>query len=86
MRLIRLLIALACLAAGVAVGAMNPQAVALDFGFVAVSTTLGVAVIVAVLLGVLVGGLVLVASVVLPLQQRLRRAESSRAPLSRDGL
>ncbi|MCI4566427.1 LapA family protein [Lysobacter sp. CFH 32150] len=78
MRLIRLLIALACLAAGVAVGAMNPQVVALDLGFVAVSTTLGVAVIVALLFGVLVGGLVLAASVVLPLQQRLRRAEKSR--------
>jgi len=90
MRLIRLLIALACLVAGVAVGAMNPQAVALDLGFIAVTTTLGVAVIVALLLGVLVGGLVLAASVVLPLQQRLRRAEAgykeaSRASVSRDG-
>lgn len=91
MRLIRLLIALACLVAGVAVGAMNPQTVALDLGFVAVPTTLGVAVIMALLLGVLVGGLVLVASVVLPLRQRLRRAEArqaaaSRAPISTDGL
>ena len=91
MRLIRLLIALACLVAGVAVGAMNPQAVTLDLGFIAVTTTLGVAVIVALLLGVLVGGLVLAASVVLPLRQRLRRAEAgrttaSRAPLSTDGL
>ena len=87
MRLIRLLIALACLVAGVAVGAMNPQAVALDLGFIAVTTTLGVAVIVALLLGVLVGGLVLAASVVLPLQQRLRRAQAaSRASVSTDGL
>lgn len=87
MRLIRLLIALACLVAGVAVGAMNPQAVALDLGFIAVTTTLGVAVIMALLLGVLVGGLVLAASVVLPLQQRLRRAQAaSRAPVSTDGL
>ena len=85
MRLIRLLIALVCLVAGVAVGAMNPQAVALDLGFVALPTTLGVAVIVALLLGVLVGGLVLAASVVLPLRQRLRRAEAARKPLSTDG-
>lgn len=90
MRLIRLLIAVACLVAGVAVGAMNPQAVALDLGFIAVTTTLGVAVIVALLLGVLIGGLVLAVSVVLPLQQRLRRAQaaqvSPRAPASTDGL
>ena len=79
MRMFRLLIALACLAAGVAIGGLNTQAVQLDIGFARLPTSLGVAVLVALLLGVLIGGLALAASVVLPLRQRLRRIESSRA-------
>ena len=85
MRLIRLLVALACLAAGVVVGALNPQPVSIDLGFTAISASLGVSVIVALLVGVLVGGMTLAASVVFPLQQRLRRAEAARAPSSTDG-
>jgi uncharacterized integral membrane protein len=79
MRLIRLLIALGCLAAGIAVGALNTQPVRLDVGFAQLPTSLGIAVLAALLLGVLVGGLVLAASVVLPLRQRLRRAEAGAA-------
>ena len=80
MRLIRLLIALACLVAGVVVGALNTQAVRLDLGFAQLPTSLGVAVLVALLLGVIVGGLVLTASVVIPLRQQLRRAQAGRMP------
>ncbi len=75
MRLLRLLVAISCLAAGIAVGALNPQTVTLDLGVVVLRTTLGVAILVSVLVGVVVGGLVMTASVVLPLRQRLRRAE-----------
>lgn len=78
MRLFRLLIALACLVAGIAVGGLNTQAVQFDLGFTQLPTSLGVAVLVALLLGVLIGGLALAASVVLPLRQRLRRVESAR--------
>jgi len=78
MRLFRLLIALACLVAGIAVGGLNTQAVQLDLGFAKLPTSLGVAVLVALLLGVVIGGLALAASVVLPLRQRLRRVESAR--------
>ena len=78
MRLFRLLIALACLAAGIAVGGLNTQAVQLDLGFAQLPTSLGVAVLVALLLGVVISGLALAASVVLPLRQRLRRVESAR--------
>ena len=78
MRLFRLLIALACLAAGIAVGGLNTQAVRLDLGLVQLPTSLGVAVLVALLLGVVIGGMALTASVVLPLRQRLRRIESAR--------
>jgi len=88
MRMIRMLVALACVAAGVVVGALNPQRVLLDVGFATTTTTLGIAVLVALLIGVVVGGLVLTAGVVLPLQQRLRRAEaalSRPAPVRNDG-
>lgn len=71
MRLLRLLIALACLAAGITIGALNGQPVRLDLGFAIVPTTLGVAVIVSLLIGVVVGGLALAASVLWP--RRLRR-------------
>ena len=63
MRLIRLLIAMACLVAGIVVGALNTQPVRLDLGFAQLPTSLGVAVLVALLAGVVVGGLVLTASV-----------------------
>jgi putative membrane protein len=84
MRLIRWLIALLCLAVGIVVGALNPQPVALDLGVTTLHSTLGVCILLALLLGVVVGGLVLAASVVLPLRQRLRREtrSSRQAPVS----
>ncbi|HVR80575.1 MAG TPA: LapA family protein [Luteimonas sp.] len=87
MRLIRLLIALLCLAAGLVIGALNHQPVVIDLGFSTLHATLGVSVLVALLLGAVIGGLVLTASVVLPLRQRLRRARSAVAasPAPGDG-
>lgn len=79
MRLLRLLVALSCLAAGIAVGALNPQTITLDLGVAVLRTTLGVAILVSLLMGVAVAGLVLTASVVLPLRQRLLRAEAGRS-------
>lgn len=79
MRLIRLLTAFACIAAGIAIGALNMNPVRLDIGFTLLSTTLGVVVIVALLIGVLLGGLVLAASVVWPLRRRLAQSERARA-------
>jgi lipopolysaccharide assembly protein A len=76
MRLIRLLIALLCLFAGAALGALNPQPVSLDLGIATVRATLGVCVLASLLLGVVVGGVILMASVVLPLRQRMRRAKA----------
>ena len=78
MLLIRWLIALLCLAVGIVVGALNPQPVALDLGVATLHSTLGVCVLLSLLLGVIVGGLVLVASVVVPLRQRLRREARAR--------
>ncbi|HEY0660765.1 MAG TPA: lipopolysaccharide assembly protein LapA domain-containing protein [Lysobacter sp.] len=80
MRVIRLLIAFACIAIGAIVGALNRQVATIDFGAFYVPTTLGVALLVALLLGVIVGGLAITASVVLPLRRRLARAERARVP------
>ena len=73
MRLLRVLVGFFFLAAGLAVGALNPQPVSIYLGFTVLRASLGVSLILALLAGVVAGGLVLVASVVLPLQQKLRR-------------
>lgn len=89
MRLIRLLIALACLAAGAILGALNRQIVNIDLGVGFVpATSLGIALIVALLIGALIGGLAISASVVLPLRRRLARAEraASAAPAAEPNL
>jgi putative membrane protein len=75
MRLLRFFIAIACLAVGAIIGALNRAPVLIDLGFARLPSNLGVALIVAVLLGVLIGGLAISASVVLPLRRRLARAE-----------
>lgn len=75
MRFIRFLVALACLLAGAALGALNRDPVSIDLGVVAIATSTGVALLTAVLIGVLVAGLVVSASVVLPLKRRLASLE-----------
>lgn len=85
MRVIRLLIAFACVALGAIVGALNRQAAIIDLGAMQISTTLGVALLVALLLGVLLGGLAIAASIVLPLRRRLARIERQKAPTSTTG-
>lgn len=84
MRLIRLLIALLFAAIGVVSGALNPLAVAIDLGFVKLPATLGVALLVSVLIGAILGGLMLSASVILPLRKELRRARAMRMPAQSD--
>ncbi len=77
MRLIRLIVAIACILLGAIVGALNTQSVLLDFGIASVRASLGLSVLVALLLGVLVGGTILAVGVVVPLRRRLRRAENA---------
>ena len=80
MTILRLLVLGAFLAAGLVVGSLNPQRIVLDFGIAEVVTTTGIAVTVALLAGVLLGGAIIMATTVLPLQARLRRANRSTAP------
>jgi len=76
-RLIRFIVAVACILLGGIVGALNTQPVLLDFGFASVRASLGLSVLVALLVGVLVGGTLLAVGVVAPLRRRLRRAEQA---------
>lgn len=80
MHLIRFLIALACIAAGAIVGALNRQPILVDFGAFQLASTLGVALLGSLLLGVLLGGLAISAGLVLPMRRRLARAERERTP------
>ena len=57
MRLLRLLVAVAFVAMGAIVGALNRQATIVDAGFALIPTTLGVALLTTLLLGVALGGL-----------------------------
>ena len=84
MNMLRLLVLLAFLAIGLVVGSLNSQRLLLDFGVAEVVTTSGIAIVVALLAGVLLGGGMVVASSVLPLQRRLRRAARDQAPRAGD--
>ena len=86
MRLIRFVVAFVCLLAGAALGALNRESVSVDLGIVVVATTTGIALLTAVLIGVLAAGLVISASVVLPLKRRLIRLEhQASAPVPANG-
>ncbi|MFT4179196.1 MAG: lipopolysaccharide assembly protein LapA domain-containing protein [Thermomonas sp.] len=76
-RLLRIIAAVACILLGAVVGALNTQPVALDLGFTALHTSLGLAVLLALLLGVLVGGILLALGVVAPLRRKLGKAEAA---------
>lgn len=85
MRVIRLLVAVACIALGAIIGALNRQATIVDLGAAQIPTTLGIALLVALLLGVLLGGLAIAASVVLPLRRQLARSDRERNATSNTG-
>ena len=80
MRVLRILIGMLCLAAGVAVGALNPQTIELDLGLAVLRPTLGVALLGTLLAGAVAGGLATMASVVLP----MRRRRQAQGPHTRD--
>lgn len=75
MNMLRLLLPLLAIAAGIAIGALNPQPVRLHLGVVVLHSTLGLVLLATLLLGVLAGGVLLLVSTVRPLQRRLRRVD-----------
>jgi|SRR5690606_8505564 len=85
MNILRMLVLLAFVAIGLVVGSLNSQRLSLDFGVTEVVTTSGIAIVAALLAGVLLGGGLVVATTVLPLQARLRRLTRTRAPGPAEG-
>ena len=85
MRVLRLLVACLFLAAGALLGALNPQLVTIDFGPASLRAGLGASLLGAMLVGVAACGLLLSATVVLPLQLRLRRALAGKSAASTAG-
>ena len=77
MRPLRILVAMLCLLAGVALGALNPHVVEVDLGLAVLRPTLGLALLATLLLGAVAGGLAIMVSVVLPIRRR-RRADATR--------
>jgi len=74
MSTIRLVVALVFLAAGLVIGVLNTQPIVLKLLFTEIPTSSGVAIILSLLFGVLIGGLIVMATMVLPLYARLRKA------------
>ncbi len=74
MNTLRLLIALLFLAAGLVIGVLNTQPIVLKLLFTDIPTSSGVAIILSLLSGVLIGGLIVMATMVLPLYAKLRKA------------
>jgi len=83
MRLIKAIVALLFVAAGVLLGALNRTPVRIDLGFASIEhANLGTSLLAAVLLGAIVAGGVLTAAVVWPLRRQLRRAPTAVEPTS----
>lgn len=76
-RPLRALLAIAFLAGGAALGALNPTVVRVDFGIVRFDAALGVVMLGALLIGVLLGGAALTVSVILPMRHRFARERKS---------
>jgi putative membrane protein len=77
MRPLRALIAIVFLMLGLVLGVLNAQPAIVDLGVIEVRAGLGVIVLCALSAGVLLGGLAIVASVVVPLRRELRRLSAS---------
>lgn len=76
-RPIRASLAIAFLAGGAVLGALNPTVVGVDFGVLRFDAALGVVMLGALLLGVLLGGAALTVSVILPMRHRMSRERKS---------
>lgn len=79
MRLIKALIAFCFVVLGVIFGALNRQHVHVDLWFETMDARLGLVLLTVLLLGALVGGLVVMASVVWPMRRRLDRSAGPSA-------
>jgi lipopolysaccharide assembly protein A len=74
MNIFRLIIALIFLGAGLLIGVLNTQPITLKLLAADIQTSSGVAIILSLLAGVIIGGLIVLATLVWPLYTKLRKA------------
>ena len=79
MPLFRALIALAFIILGIIFGALNRDAMRIDLFFTTLQASIGLTVLLVLLLGCLLGGLVVLATVVWPMRSDLAKAEKAAA-------
>jgi uncharacterized integral membrane protein len=79
MNIFRLIIALVFLGIGLVIGVLNTQPITLKLLLVDIQTSSGVAIILSLLAGVLIGGLIVLTTLVWPLYSKLRRANKQAA-------
>lgn len=79
MNTFRLVVALLFLAYGLIIGVLNTQPITLKLVFSEFQTSSGVGIMLSLLLGVVIGGLIVVATVVWPLYAKLRKATRAAA-------
>lgn len=79
MNIFRLIIALIFLGIGLLVGVLNTQPITLKLLFTDIQTSSGVAIILSLLAGVIIGGLIVLATLVWPLYTKLRKANKQAA-------
>lgn len=77
MKIVRLLILLVFLLAGLVIGSLNSQPIVINFGVSALATTSGIAIIVSLFAGVVIGAALVLTLVAIPLYARLRRANKA---------
>ncbi|MBB4125029.1 uncharacterized membrane protein YciS (DUF1049 family) [Xanthomonas translucens] len=77
MKIARLLILLVFLLAGLVIGSLNSQQIVINFGVAGINTTSGIAIIVSLFAGVVIGASLVLATLVIPLYAKLRRANKA---------
>ncbi|MDR7070564.1 putative integral membrane protein [Pseudoxanthomonas japonensis] len=85
MNMFRLVVALLFLAYGLIIGVLNTQPITLKLLFTEFQTSSGVGIMLSLLLGVVVGGLIVVATLVWPLYAKLRKATRMQPPAAGAG-
>jgi putative membrane protein len=79
MPLLRALIALAFVMLGIIFGALNRDVMRIDLFFTTLQASIGLTVLLVLLMGCLLGGLVVLATVVWPMRSALVKAENAAA-------
>lgn len=85
MPLLKTLIALAFIIIGIVFGALNRDVMRIDLFFMTLQASIGLTVLLVLLLGCLLGGLVVLATVVWPMRANLTKAEKAVAKIATEG-